>query len=157
MKKALVLPLLLTACAHAPSQPEAPLVPYLCEGDPYSITADYYAKNPANTYVILTMNGEKKTLHAVETSTTAGDRYASNASRKVGTLIWWNRHDKAMLYQIAEAANGYTYEKQLAACANNPNPLQAAPLKPMPVTLEGTIPGTAPGFMYKPIPNPGVK
>lgn len=155
----------LTACASAPAKPEVPLTPYVCNGAPTNLLADYYsAKKPR---VILTIGTEKTTLYPAPSAN--GTRYTTGVtnpnevlqrSDKPGNFVWWVKGSDAMLYEVAKRADGTTYEKQLANCTSNPQPLQLAPeTLPVPnpdrgLNLPGTIPGTVPSQPQSATPKP---
>lgn len=150
---ALLSAAILSACATAPAKPEAPLVPYTCNGDPTSLTADYYSADVRHARVILHINDKTTTLPQVRAA--SGVRYSNgdDSFPKIGTLIWWNKGTDGYLYQVSKRTDGTTYEKQLTNCTSNPRPLGAETLTPMPTggtALPGTIPGTAPGLYYAP-------
>lgn len=148
----LILIALLPACATAPTQPEAPLTPYVCDGTLNNLTADYYSLGRPR--VVLNLEGDAKTLYSVPSA--SGTRYtnARNGTSKPGTFIWWTKGSEAILYQVATRPDGYLYEQQLATCTSNPQPL-AAPsqlqLTPESTNLPGTIPGTAPRLTTNPV------
>lgn len=144
---------LLTACAGAARQPEAPLVPFTCTGFPASLTADYYTHaNPS--YVVLKFNDTDLTL--TRTESLEGSKYsdARKDPAEVGSHSWYTKGTEAILFRVVNRANGSRYESQLAYCTSAPQPLRQQPASlpvPGPV-LPGTIPGTAPGIPTAPAP-----
>lgn len=147
---------LLAACAS--SQPDTtPQTAYVCNGFPTQLQVKYVGQSRATLYIA----DKSYPLH--QTASASGVRYTNTRGTypKNGDTVLWTKGTEAVLYRVTarDEANGAPtntqYEKQLATCTSNPQPLPANLAVPAPASmapeapLPGTIPGTVPASQMR--------
>ena len=117
MRAVLSLTVLLAACATAPA-PKTQPVTYACTGGIPTVWVTY--SNPSTAVVTLQTEDGRPTRTLTSKRSASGARYDNATSNppKPGTLVWWTKNARGILYLVVPAKPGqrYDYEKQLAVC-----------------------------------------